>query len=141
MTMSGGLNSHPSAAMRQTTSAQPLWKAKMGIFYLFIYFQCSLGRTQFSMASSSALGSEETPGTTSVVVFFGMHSCVSTFCVFLTDEAFHLPRATTNCQLDFSVLSFLPALISYPRKTPSPVSSLKVTFSALAGAEASMPSS
>lgn len=30
--MSWGLNSHPSAVMRQT-SAQPLWKAKMGDFF------------------------------------------------------------------------------------------------------------
>lgn len=80
--MSGGLKSHPSAAMGQTTSAQPLWKAKMGIFYLFIYFQCSLGRTRFSMASSSALGSEETPGTTFVCVFF-WHAfmCFHLLCV------------------------------------------------------------
>lgn len=90
------LYSYPSAVMRQTESAQPLWKAKIwGTLLLPVHFKEITIQCGFQLPVS---GLEETP---TMPFFFFFNAFVPTFCMFLKDGAFHLPTAIANCQLDF----------------------------------------
>lgn len=114
-----------------------LWKAQLENLLLLAQFKVTI-QSGFQFR----FGSEETPGMLYFYSYliFACIDVVPAFSMFLKDKVC-FPAAVTNCHLDFSLSPFLSAWISCPCRAPSPVSHLKVTSSALAGAAGGMPSS